>query len=224
MVTPDDASAAPFLTAASPPAPKARHVPPKPLEREKKRKRLLRTWDAADSRNVNRNVVLPLHHLLSFTENNFCCKRCHKTLNNCPGKQTASPLGLEIFGVAAGLNFQCDCGAKQSLRPRVVPEAAPKLKTPMDGQPLAARVDLNRRLLLRPQACGEGQQEGNVVAGTLLPDNPMKAKWTKVAEKINEVIIGVGEEVLEENLHIECSLSPKGDDGRSALDVASDTR
>jgi hypothetical protein len=45
-----------------------------------------------------------------------------------------------------------------------------------------------------------------------------------VAEKINKVIIEVGEEVLEENLHIECSLSPKGDDGRSVLDVASDAR
>jgi hypothetical protein len=151
-------------------------------------------------------------------------------LNNYPGKQTASPLGLEIFGMAAGLNFQCDCGAKQSLRPRVVPEAAPKLKTLTDGKPLATRAnagdfDLNRRLLLGLQVCGDGRQEGNIVAGMLnLNVNPMKAKWTKVAEKINKVIIGVGEEVLEENLHIECSLSPKGDNGRSALHVASDTR
>jgi hypothetical protein len=54
--------------------------------------------------------------------------------------------------------------------------------------------------------------------------NPMKAKWTKVAEKIGKVLIEVGEEILEENLHIKCKLSPLGIDGRKALDVASDTR
>jgi hypothetical protein len=52
----------------------------------------------------------------------------------------------------------------------------------------------------------------------------MKQRWTKVQEVLGKVIIEIGVEVLQENLHIECALSPIGVDGRRALDVASDTR
>ena len=52
----------------------------------------------------------------------------------------------------------------------------------------------------------------------------MKNKWTNVQELIGKVIIDIDEEVLGENLHIECLLSPIGEGGRRALDVASDTR
>jgi hypothetical protein len=53
---------------------------------------------------------------------------------------------------------------------------------------------------------------------------PMQRRWTEVQELVGKFIIQVGEEVLKENLHIECMLSPVGDDGRHALDIASDTR
>jgi hypothetical protein len=54
--------------------------------------------------------------------------------------------------------------------------------------------------------------------------NHMRARWTEVQESLAKAIIQVGSEVLEENLHIECLLSPAGMDGRYALNVASDTR
>ena len=43
--------------------------------------------------------------------------------------------------------------------------------------------------------------------------NPTKNKWTEVQETIGKVIIDIGKEVLDENLHIECELSPVGQDG-----------
>jgi hypothetical protein len=208
---------------------KTRYVQPEPLDREKKRRRLL-TSDHIDSVNINRNVILPLDGLLCFIENNFCCKRCHKSLKRSTRGEATPPLGLEVFGLACGLNFKCGCGEKQSLRPVVVPSATHKLTTLQDGHPFATRVnagdfEINRRLHLGLQLCGGGRQDGNIIAGMLnLNVNPMKAKWTEAQEMIGNVIINVGEEVLEENLHIECLLSPVGDDGRSALDVASDTR
>jgi hypothetical protein len=46
----------------------------------------------------------------------------------------------------------------------------------------------------------------------------------EVQELVGKFIIQVGEEVLKENLHIECMLSPVGDDGRHTLDIARNTR
>jgi hypothetical protein len=43
--------------------------------------------------------------------------------------------------------------------------------------------------------------------------NPMQRRWTEVQELLGQAIIRVGEEVLDENLHIECKLSPIGVDG-----------
>ena len=53
---------------------------------------------------------------------------------------------------------------------------------------------------------------------------PMKSKWTDVQEKIGKLIIKIGSDVLDENLNIECLLSPLDVDQRHGLDVASDTR
>ena len=38
------------------------------------------------------------------------------------------PLGLEVFGLASGLNFKCERGKRQSLCPVTVPSAEPELK------------------------------------------------------------------------------------------------
>jgi hypothetical protein len=43
--------------------------------------------------------------------------------------------------------------------------------------------------------------------------NPMQRRWTDVQEELGSIIIEVGNEMLEENLHIECMLSPVGKDG-----------
>jgi hypothetical protein len=52
----------------------------------------------------------------------------------------------------------------------------------------------------------------------------MQWRWTEVLEDIGWVIIEIGEQVLDENLHIECLLSPLGEGGRHVFDVASNTR
>jgi hypothetical protein len=54
--------------------------------------------------------------------------------------------------------------------------------------------------------------------------NPMRKRWTEIQQNLAKSIIKVAQEVIDENLHIECKLSPAGVEGRSALDVASDTR
>jgi hypothetical protein len=108
--------------------------------------------------------------------------------------------------------------------------AKDKLKTLTDGNPHGTRVStgnfvLNRRFMLGLQLCGDGRQEGKILVGMLnLNVNPMKQRWTEVQEILTKVIIKIGVEVLEENLHIECVLSPVGAGGRCALNVASDTR
>jgi hypothetical protein len=71
---------------------------------------------------VNRNIILPLSGLVKFLEENFVCKRCRKCLTSSIGandddEQQRPPLGLEVFGLACGLNFTCDCGINASLRP-----------------------------------------------------------------------------------------------------------
>jgi hypothetical protein len=186
--------------------------------------------DLDEPSTMSRNVLLPLDGLLSFLELNFCCKRCHRSISKSSIEQPTSPLGLEIIGLACGLNFNCFCGGESSLRPEVVPSSVVKLKTLKDGQPYSTRVNagdftINRRLQLGLQLCGNGRQDGSIMAGMLnLNVSPMKNHWSILQETIGKLVIKIGQEVLEENLHIECSLSPMGADGRRALDVASDTR
>jgi hypothetical protein len=200
-------------------------------ERRTKRNKTSSTPDSDNDNSTNRNVLLPLKGLLCFMETNFTCKRCHKSLKRCPEEQQpVPPLGLEVLGIAFGLNFDCACGVKKSLRPDLVPSARDKVKTLKLGQRFATRVNagdfmINRRLQLGLQLSGDGRQEGKIVMGMLNVNlNPMKSKWTEVQELIGKVTMHVGNEVLEENLHIECMLSPAGEGGRGALDVASDTR
>jgi len=213
----------------SPLVDKQRYFAPAPLDKEHHRRRSL-TADVIDQMTVNRNVILPLDQLLFFIENNFLCRQCSRKLTKSEDKQDVPPLGLEVFGLAVGLNFKCECGAKDSLRPTVVPSAMAKLRTLRNGDPFGTRLnagdfEINRRFHMGLQLCGDGRQDGKIIAGMLnLNLNPMKNQWTAVQELIGKVIIGVGEEILEENLHIECLLSPIGEGGRRALDVASDTR
>ena len=216
QVHPEPAAAEPVPepAAAEPVVDKRRFVAPEPLDRDRKRRRSL-TSDTIDCVTKKRNVILPLNQLLEFIENSFCCKRCNKTLTRCDEEQQVPPLGLEVFGLACGLNFKCECGMRESLRPVTVPEATPKLKTLQDGNPYGTRVnagdfEINRRLQIGLQLCGDGRQEGKALAGMLnLNVNPMKNKWTEVQETIGKVIIDIGKEVLEENLHFECVLSPR---------------
>ena len=93
---------------------KRRYLAPEPLDRDRKRRRRL-TSDTLDSVNKNRNVILPLNQLLNFIENSFCCRRCHKSLTRCDEEQEEEvrPLGLEVFGLACGLDFKCECGCER---------------------------------------------------------------------------------------------------------------
>jgi hypothetical protein len=201
-------------------------------ERNKKRRKTNFKLETEDKTLTDRNVIIPLHSLISFLEQNFVCKRCRKRLSTgqSSADQSLPPFELEVFGLACGINFKCDCGASTSLRPEVVSEAETKLDSIRDGNPYQNRVnsgdfELNRRYQLGLQLCGAGRQDGSVIAGMLkLNVNPLRRRWTGIQETLAKAIIKVGTEVLEENLHIECQLSPIGEGGRFALEVASDTR
>jgi hypothetical protein len=118
-------------------------------ERRTKRNKTSSTLDSDNDNSTNRNVLLPLKGLLCFIETNFCCKRCHKSLKRCPEEQQpVPPLGLEVFGIAFGLNFNCACGVKKILRPDLVPSARDKVKTLKLGQ-LSANRRARRRFHFR---------------------------------------------------------------------------
>jgi hypothetical protein len=104
------------------------------------------------------------------------------------------------------------------------------VRTLVDGKPFSTRVnagdfEIYRRLQLGLQLCGDGRQNGKILAGMLnLNVSPMQRRWTEVQELTGKYLIQVGEDVLKENIHIEWHLSPEeGVDGRRSLDVASDT-
>jgi hypothetical protein len=94
------------------------------------------------------------------------------------------PLVLEVFGLACGLNFQCVCGAKASLRPPVVAAAQHKVDTLVNGKPFSTSINLGdfeikRRLQLGLQPCGDGRQDGKILVGMLnLNVRPMQRRWT----------------------------------------------
>jgi hypothetical protein len=111
-----------------------------------------------------------------------------------------------------------------------VQEALTKIEPADDKEPIGNRLncgdfEIKKRLHLGLQLGGSGKQEWAILAGMLkLNVNPMGARWIQVQESLAKAIIQIGGEVLDENLHIECMHSPLGQDGRYALDVASDTR
>jgi hypothetical protein len=111
-----------------------------------------------------------------------------------------------------------------------VPDSNKKVESVADGTAYSNRVnsgdfEINRRFILGLQLCGNDRHDGMILGGMLkLNVNPMFKRWTEIQETLAKVVIQIGEEVLKENLHIECMLSPRGEDGRYALDVASDTR
>jgi hypothetical protein len=153
-------------------------TPEKDEERNVRRHKTAIVLDSEDHSTTNINILLSLESLLAFISNNFCCKRCHKSMQGC----TETSLQLEVFGIACGLNINCDCGVSDSLRPNIVPYATEKLKTLEDGKPYGTRVnsgdfEINRRLQLGLQLCGGGRQDGNIIAGMLkLNVNPMQKR------------------------------------------------
>jgi hypothetical protein len=203
------------------------------VERNSKRRQTNFKIVAGDKSILDRNVILPLSSLVKFIENNFVCKRCRKRLisTGLAEHQSQAPFELEVYGLACGINFRCDCGAAASLRPDVIAESAPKIVALHAGKPFQNRLnsgdfEINRRFHLGLQLCGVGRQDGTVMAGLLkLNVNPMRRRWTEIQETLAKAIIKVGLEVLDENLFIECRLSHLHEEkGRYALEVASDTR
>jgi hypothetical protein len=133
------------------------------------------------------DVIIPLYHLISFLEKHFVwCKRCRKRLTTGHFEQSQPPFELDVFGLACGINFKCDCGAAASLRPEVVTESKTKLDSLPDGNPFQNHLnsgdfELNRRFQLGLQLCGAGMQDGTVIAGMLkLNVNPMRRRWTEI--------------------------------------------
>jgi hypothetical protein len=203
----------------SPLLPQRRFVKPKLVpERAAKRQKTKVVLDGEDA-STHRNIVLPLNSLLRFLEENFCCRRCRTQINI--SDDGYKPLGLEVFGVACGINFNCKFGAAASLCPKVVDAAKiMKLKTLQVGKPYGTKVnagdfELNRRLVLGMQLCCNGQHDAKNIAGMLnLNVKPMKSKWTDTQALIGKAIIRVGSQVLEANLAIEAEMSPVAADER----------
>jgi hypothetical protein len=207
---------------------KQRFSPPeKDKERDRKRRKTHHVLDRDDKLTMDRNIILHLESLVGFIETNFVCRHCRKTLTVGEYGQAQPPFFVEVYGLVSGINFQCMCGARGSLRPKMVPDSTEKVISVADGEPYTNRVnsgdfEINKRLQLGLQLCGSGRRDSAILAGMLkLNVNPMHARWTKVQESLAKATIKVGSEVLEENLHIECLLSPAGMDG--PLDVANDT-
>jgi hypothetical protein len=207
--------------------------PPHDKDRDSKRRKTSHVLDSSveDKSTMNRNIILPLDRLVLFLETNFVCKRCRNKLSTfVDNDESKPPLRFDVFGLACGLNFHCRCGAQDSLRPKVVDESLHKIGVVDDKKPIGNRLnsgdfEINKRLHLGLQLCGNGRHDGAILAGMLkLNVNPMRKRWTEVQESLSKAIIQIGGEVLDENLHIECLHSPTGKDGRYALDVASDTR
>jgi hypothetical protein len=203
--------------AYSPPAASRRFVPPE-IDREKHNERKNTSVPIDGSR----NIILPLDGLLTFLKENFSCRTCRVTVK--PGM-----FDLDIFGLACGLNFNCNCGSAASLRSPIVDSSVEKIKTLEVGQPLGSRVNagdfqINRRLLFGLQLSGMGRHDSMNLTGLLnLNARTMYMRWTEIQEVLAKAIIKVGKEVLNENLKIECDMSPEKE-GRKALSVASDTR
>jgi hypothetical protein len=205
-----------------------------------KRSRTTILLDSGVPATVTRNIILPLATLVRFLEDNFCCRHCRtvfktRVTDEPPGtdenyQDPHKVLQVEIFGLACGINFNCQCGTAASLRPTLVPSASSKIKSLKDGKPYATRVnagdfEINRRFILGLQLCGDGRHDAKNIAGLLnLNVNPMKQQWTNTQESIGLAIIKVASEILEENLVIECELSPMGEDNRKAVDACSDNR
>jgi hypothetical protein len=79
-------------------------------ERNQKCRRTCYVVDREDKTTTDRNILLPLQSLLSFLEASFVCKRCHKRLGRTAEDPLEPPLGVEVFGLAFVLNFNCICG------------------------------------------------------------------------------------------------------------------
>jgi hypothetical protein len=179
--------------------------------------------DREDRLTMDRNIILPLDRLVYFLENTFDCKRCPNRLTRCDKERSEPPLGLEVFGLACGLNFNC--------WPKVVPESLHKIgpvadkKNNRHNRLNSGDFEINEPLHLGLQLSGNGRHDGAILTGMLkLNVNPMPPRWTEVQESLAKAIILIGGEVLDENLHLECMHSPIGKVGPYTLVVTSDTR
>ena len=208
---------------------KYRYVKPE-IDRVRNHKRRKCLVDTRDVDSTSRNVILPLNSLLTFIADNFCCRHCRTVLSTTDEE---TPLRLEIIGIASGLHFNCSnksCPASGSLRPDLASDATIKTAKLTEGTPFYNRVNagdlqLNRRFVMGMQLCGIGRHDGTILAGMLdVNVSAMINRWTAIQDIVGAAIETVGREVLEENLYIECQLSPVGAGGRSALAIASDTR
>jgi hypothetical protein len=88
----------------------------------------------------------------------------------------------------------------------------------------AGDFKINRRLYLGLQLGGGGRHDATNITGMLnINVNTMFVRWSDMQDTMAKATIKIGKELLEENLQIECKLSPL-ENGQHALHVASDSR
>jgi hypothetical protein len=189
-------------------------------ERNKKRRK---TTNILDRDNIpNQNVLLPLPALFSFLNDNFICKSCRR--NN------HAEWELESIGLASSLMFRCSCGHSASVRADLKLGSEAKVADVDVGKAFsnktnASDFEINNRFLLGLQLAGSGRKEAEIIPGLLnLSNGFMTKRYTDLQNDLGLSIIGLSNEILEENLRLEIEASPRVLNGRTGLSVSSDAR
>jgi hypothetical protein len=169
------------------------------------------------------NVTLPLSKLIKLMHGAFKCRYCLSIAGKI--------FTVERYGVAISLYFECrNCSAAGSpnvhaCRANLTTELEAKWALKAASKPFkdskkdtvnAVDFQLNRKLYLATQQCGGGFTEAKVMAGMLgLHNNPLRGRWKEIGNEIGQEIIGLGLDVIEENVLIEMELSPEDEKGKA---------
>jgi hypothetical protein len=132
------------------------------------------------------------------------------------------------MGLASSPRFRCSCGHSGSVRADLKHgPAAPHVDVgkPFSNKTNASDYGINNRFLLGLQIAGSGRKEADIIPGLLnLSNGFMTKRYTDLQNELGLSIIGLSNEILEENLRLEIEASPRVVNGRTALSVSSDAR
>jgi hypothetical protein len=89
----------------------------------------------------------------------------------------------------------------------------------------ASNFEINNRFLLGLQIAQSGRKEAEIIPGMLnLSNGFMRKQYTDLQNELGLSIIGLSNEIQEENLRLEIEATPRVVNGWVALSVSSDAR
>jgi hypothetical protein len=89
---------------------------------------------------------------------------------------------------------------------------------PFSNKTNASNYEINNRFLLGLQIAGSGRKEAKIIPGLLnLSNGFMTTRYTDLQNELGLSIIGLSNEILEENLRLEIEASPRVVNGRAVL-------